>query len=136
MTVRPRLLLAAVIALASGLAFISQVHADRATRQVAAWYQRYLDRYPDEDGLRAWADKLRGGRDPIEVEASIISSDEYWRRSDYDPARFVDRMFRDTTGRPPSERDFRSWVDRVRDGDRQQVAVDLLRSLHGDRPWH
>jgi hypothetical protein len=133
---KTHLALAATMALAISLSAVSPVRADRATRTVAAWYQRYLDRYPDPDGLRDWADKLRRGWDPLDVEAGILSSDEYWQRSGSNPAGWVDRLFRDTTGRPPSVRDFRFWTDRARRGDRKRVAMEFLRQLKGDRPWN
>jgi hypothetical protein len=136
MNARPRFLLAMALSLAAGLAASTPVRADSASRQVAAWYQRYLDRYPDRAGLEDWADKLRRGRDPIDVEAGILSSDEYWARAGSNPGGWVDRLFRDTTGRPPSVRDFRFWADRARLGDRKRVAKDFLRGLHGDRPWN
>jgi hypothetical protein len=103
---------------------------------VASWYQRYLDRYPDPDGLRSWADHLRRGGDPLDVEAGILSSDEYWERAGSNPSGWVDRMFRDTTGRPPSLRDFRYWSERARRGDRQRIAREFLRGLSGERPWN
>jgi hypothetical protein len=133
---QPRILPVALLALVASFAVTPSARADRATRQVAAWYQRYLDRYPDQAGLNDWADKLRRGRDPIDVEAEILASDEYWRRGGSNPAGFVDRLFRDTTGRPPDVRGFRYWADRTRFGDRKQIAVDFLRGLHGDRPWN
>jgi hypothetical protein len=131
-----RLLLPVVLTAVAGLAMPTPARADRAARQIIAWYQRYLDRYPDEAGLSDWTEKLRGGRDPLDVEAEILSSDEYWRRAGSDPMGWVDRLFRDTTGRPPSPRDFRFWADRVRFADRKQIAVDFLRELNGDRPWN
>jgi hypothetical protein len=137
MKTRPRLLLAAALALAAGLAVTAPARADRASRLVASLYQRYLDRYPDPSGMRDWSDKLRSGMDPVDVEAAILSSDEYWRRAGSTPTGWVDRLFRDTTGRPPAGREFRYWVDRASDnGDLQRAARDFLIQLHGDRPWY
>jgi len=136
MNTRTKLIAALVLTLGSGLAVAPPARADRAERQVVAWYQRYLDRYPDENGIRDWTEKLRRGRDPLDVEAEILASDEYWERAGSNPAGWVDRLFRDTTGRPPSRQEFRFWADRVRLGDRKQIAVDYLRQLHGDRPWN
>ncbi len=137
MNVRPRLLLAATLALTAGLAFAPAARADRASRMVADWYQRYLNRYPDPSGMQAWVDKLRGGWDPLDVEAGILSSDEYWRNAGGTPEGWVDRLFRDTTGRPPAGRDVGYWADQVRrSGDLQGVARAFLQSLHGDRPWY
>jgi hypothetical protein len=136
MHTQTRLVLISALALASWLCGGTQARADRASRMVASWYERYLDRYPDPDGLRDWADKLRRGWDPLEVEAGILSSDEYWQRAGSNPAGWVDRLFRDATGRPASVRDFRFWTDRARRADRKRVALEFLRQLNGDRPWY
>ena len=135
MNAQSRLLLTVAFTLVAGLAMPAPARADWATRQVIAWYQRYLDRFPDRGGLRDWSDQLRRGRDPIVVEAGILASDEYWRRAGRNPIGWVDRLFRDTTGRPPPPRDHRFWADRLRFGDRQRVAEEFLRGLYGDRPW-
>jgi hypothetical protein len=132
----PRFLVVGILALVATAAISSPARADRAARQVVAWYERYLDRYPNDAGARDWVEKLRRGRDPLDVEASILSSDEYWRRAGSNPAGFVDRLFRDTAGRPPGPGEFRYWVGRARSGDRKQIAVDFLKQLYGDRPWN
>jgi hypothetical protein len=132
---KPQLLLGFVLIIIAGLAFVPTARADRATRQVAAWYQRNLDRYPDP-GAREWVDRLRPGQDPLTVEASILASDEYWYRAGGNTGGWIDLLFRDTVGRPPSERDYRFWSDRARFGDRNKIAYELLRQLQGDRPWN
>jgi hypothetical protein len=136
MHAQSRLLLAVVLTFVTGLAIPAPARADRAARMVTAWYQRYLDRFPNDAGARDWVDQLRRGRDPLLVEAGILSSDEYWRRAGSNPIGWVDRLFRDTTGRPPSPWELRFWTDRARFADRERIAVEFLLKLHGDRPWN
>src|SRR5262245_24401826 len=46
---------------------------------VESWYQLYLRRPADPAGLRDFVDRMRRGAGPIEVQAALLGSDEYFR---------------------------------------------------------
>lgn len=111
--------------------------ADEAGRLVTSWYQRYLNRWPDRDGFQLYTNMLRRGWDPLDIEASILSSDENWKQSGSTLPGYVDTMFREAAGRRPAgPREFNFWLNRLRFEDRKRVTVDFLRDLRGERPWY
>src|SRR5262249_38869136 len=53
--------------------------ANRAERTVEEWYQNYLGRAPDADGLKCWSTMLRRGATPNYVLGGILGSPEYYQ---------------------------------------------------------
>ena len=52
-----------------------------------------------------WQNDLSRGRPLDEIEASILSSSEYYDRQNGDDNRFIDQIFRDLKGAAPSAQD-------------------------------
>src|SRR5262245_8235559 len=76
---------------------------------VRAWYRQYLGRDPDPSGLQSWVAALLQGNQPEAVLATILGSEEYLLRSGGTPEGFVQNLFKDLTGRRPSQAEFDYW---------------------------
>lgn len=96
-----------------------------ASRTVADWYQRYLGRQADPYA-GGWVDALRRGQDPNQVLSGLLGSDEYYDRAGGRPADFVRQLHEDLTGREPSQRELRHWVQQMRFQARSDVAYAIL----------
>jgi hypothetical protein len=96
---------------------------------VQCWYQQYLHRSADRSGLQGWVNMLRRGASHEEVQAAIISSDEYYRVHGGSPVGFVNGLYDDVLRRRPRGNDLNYWLDKLRQhgGNRQRVAADFLR---------
>ncbi|HWJ63743.1 MAG TPA: DUF4214 domain-containing protein [Acidimicrobiales bacterium] len=58
------------------------VYSDEAVRPiVAAAYSNYLNRTPDPSGWTYWTKKIQGGLREERVEAMVLGSNEFWRRT-------------------------------------------------------
>jgi hypothetical protein len=121
-----RFLLAAAFFAASTLFFPTPVQAQSPEQIVIGWYQRFLDRVPDDAGLRSWAGGLRRGDSPSDLLAQILASDEYYKRAGSTPEGFVAKLFADIAGRKADPKEFAELVNvTLREG-RTQAARRLL----------
>ncbi len=98
---------------------------DRSEDLVRSWYQKYLHREPDPQWA-VWVDAVRNGQEPNAVLASILGSQEYYDKAGGTPERFVQTLYRDVTGRPPTRGEMEYWVRRANDRDRTDVAYGVL----------
>lgn len=58
------------------------VYSDTAVRPIVeAAYVNYLNRAPDPSGWTYWTKKIQGGMREEGVEARVLGSDEFWRRT-------------------------------------------------------
>jgi hypothetical protein len=73
-----------------------------------------------------WVDFLRQGQPPEKVLSYILGSQEYFDRAGDNPEEFVQRLFRDVTGRRPTEREFDYWMRQMRHRSRADVAYAFL----------
>jgi hypothetical protein len=121
----PRQELAAVVCVVMIAALAQAQSQDRATALVTDWYNRYLGRYPDL-GAAGWVEELRRGRSPQQVLSAILGSDEYYTRAGRTPEGFLQLLFQDVVGRPPSRREFDALLRRAWAGRRNDVAYSLL----------
>ena len=96
------------------------------TELVDIWYRRYLGRSA-ELGAQGWVTALDAGQSPEAVLASILSSDEYWRRSGENGPDYVRTLFQSITGRRPTPQEVAYWLHHLRRRDRRDVAYDLLK---------
>jgi len=96
-----------------------------ATQLVSSWYQRFLGRQPDQ-WSSTWIDQIRNGQSPDAVLASILSSQEYYNRGGGTPQGFIQRLFLDLTGQPPTPGQMNHWTNRLFSSDRTDVAHALL----------
>ena len=102
---------------------------DPIATQIDSWYLRYLHRYADPTGLKAWGDMLRQGSSALEVQAGILGSEEYYRNHANDPGQFITGLYNDVLGRNPSHTQVGAWLDewdRV-GGNRELLAREFLR---------
>lgn len=104
---------------------------DHAAAQVRSWYHRFLDRNVDWSGYHHWTERLRRGESPCDVLGYILGSYEYYTRAGYSPEGFVNQLFLDLAGRPPTPEEFRRYVRRAERRERSQVARELLHRFPG-----
>lgn len=119
--------LTAAALLVLGLAGVNaNAHACPHTALVQSWYQRYLHRQPDPQGLHTWVSALRQGESPLAVQASILASDEYFCRYGHTNAGFVTGLYTDVLGRAPCAQELADWSHRVRRlGCRKRTAQEF-----------
>jgi hypothetical protein len=100
---------------------------------VQSWYHCYLGRVADPSGFQAWVQALRCGTPPVEVQASILASEEYYCRYGHTPQGFVTGLYQDVLGRGACAQEVQAWVGRlVPCGDRQRLARDFLCAAHSE----
>jgi hypothetical protein len=95
------------------------------------WYRRYLNRPPDSAEVNQWVQKLEQGWSMLDVQAGILGSEEFFRRHDRDPARFITALYTEVAGMPPRPDDVRYWLSWLQqaNGDRQAVARRSIAAL-------
>lgn len=100
----------------------------RHTQLVASFYHDYLGRAPDACGLNGWVVQLRHGMSPLEVEACILGSEEYYCRHGHCPRRFVTALYYEVLGRRPCREEVESLAASLhRCGCRKTLAYEVLR---------
>jgi hypothetical protein len=102
-------------------------------RQIADLYVQYLRRPARPDEIQYWVQQAARPGGLRNVTLGILASDEYFDRNRNNPNIFVRSLFRDVTGRRPSDAEVQSWVDRFFRqfrGDRTRFVREFLRS-HG-----
>lgn len=93
---------------------------------IDSWYHRYLRRHADPAGLHDHSRALRRGTPADVVEASILSSEEYYHRNGCTPEGFVAALYRDVLGRRASGYEFNRMVNRVLAHGRSAVVFQVL----------
>jgi hypothetical protein len=122
----------ATLATAAVLSLVLGVLPARAggchnTELVSGWYQQYLHRLPDECGLRGWVGQLYKGASPLEVEAHILASDEYYHIHGCSPEGYVTGLYVDVLGRKPGYEELCGWTKNLsRCGCRFKLAREFL----------
>jgi hypothetical protein len=92
---------------------------------VNSWYERFLHREADV-GSQAWVQYLRSGQSPESVLSGILASNEYYIVSGGRPASYIQRLYSELVGRPPSPAEFGYWMRQLRFSNRHEVAYKLL----------
>jgi hypothetical protein len=77
------------------------------------WYARYLGRAPEPAALEFWGAKLAESKHPVDVEASILASAEYYERHGRNPASFVRGLYRDVVGTEATPEQVDFWLSKV-----------------------
>jgi len=95
------------------------------------WVRHYLNRSATSRDLTVIMSQLRAGRTHEEVQANIIASDEYFRRSGNSMTNFVRRAIIDVTGRNPSAAEVGMTLSRAFAKGRYRFALELLISDRG-----
>jgi hypothetical protein len=95
--------------------------------QVRMWYRDYLGREPGPE-LSAWVELLRGGMSPLDLQATILGSDEFFNQKGRDPQTFVLETLQAVTWQAPSNSEIQRWTDRLTQlrGDRLALVREIL----------
>jgi hypothetical protein len=95
--------------------------------QVRMWYRDYLGREPGPE-LTAWVELLRGGMSPLDLQATILGSDEFFNSKGRDPQTFVLETLQAVTWQAPTNTEIRRWTDRLTQlrGDRFALVREIL----------
>lgn len=103
--------------------------------QVRMWYRDYLGREPGPE-LTAWVELLRGGMSPVDVQATILGSDEFFNQKGRDPQTFVLETLQAITWQAPTATDMRRWTDRLTQlrGDRFALVREMLMTNTASQP--
>jgi hypothetical protein len=100
---------------------------NREEDQIRNWYRDYLGREVGPE-LKAWVELLRGGMSPLDVQATILGSDEFYNEKGRNAQTFIVETLQSITWEEPSAADVRRWTDRLRSlrGDRFVLAREIL----------
>lgn len=113
------------------------VQPQRSTEaeQVRMWYRDYLGREPGPE-LTAWVELLRGGMSPLDLQATILGSDEFFNAKGRDPQTFVLETLQAVTWQQPTTNDLRRWTDRLTQlrGDRFALVREILMTNNISQP--
>jgi hypothetical protein len=102
---------------------------------IDSWYRRYLRRPADSGGLSARLALLRRGADPLDMEASILGSDEYWELNGSTLAGFVRGLYGDLLRRDARDYEIRIWARSyaANRGNRSAVAREFIQASENER---
>ena len=100
---------------------------------VAGYYQKYLGRAADSQGLAFWVGMLQAGQTDEQVLAGIVGSDEYLnlhRSNNPDPnLAFLQAAYPDLLGRPLDDAGKNYWLALLQQGaTRVDVALSIVQS--------
>jgi hypothetical protein len=103
--------------------------------QITQWYQQYLGRPASPREISAWESDLKSGGSLQKVQASLLSSSEFYDQQNDNPERFVNEVYTTVEGTPPSpelSQSLRSDLEK-KPSSRQQLVLDLLKK-HESKP--
>ena len=99
---------------------------------VDSWYRAYLGRSALNDpGSAGWINLLSRGSPPASVLAGILASREYFIRVGGTMPAFINAVYRDVVGRPPTPGELRFWQRRAFTQSRQEIANEILAQSPG-----
>ena len=101
-------------------------HPEHPDRPVQLWHERFFHCAPPGAWLGRRVDELKRGIAPEIAVAEILASPEYWVRCGGKLETFVQTMFLDVVGRPPSPQEYDFWLRRFYHEDRGRVTQDLI----------
>ena len=103
--------------------------------QITQWYQQYLGRPASPREISVWESDLKSGGSLQKVQASLLSSSEFYDQQNDNPERFVNEVYTTVEGTPPSpelSQSLRSDLEK-KPSSRQQLVLDLLKK-HESKP--
>jgi hypothetical protein len=104
-----------------------QFQSDQAAENlVEGWFQHFFGRAGGV-GSSYWIDQVRQGQPPDGILAQMLASQEYYDKGGRTPQGFVEKLYYDLTGRPPSPQELNYWANRLVQSNRQEVAQALIR---------
>lgn len=97
--------------------------------QVAQWYLQYLGRPASPREMSVWESELKSGGSLQKVQASLLSSSEFYDQQSENPERFVTEVHKAVEGVPPSPETSQSLRNDLekKPSSRQQLILDLLK---------
>ncbi len=95
------------------------------TSLVAGWYKHFLNREPDASAAR-WVEALQNGQQPESVLAQLLASPEYYAKGGNTREGFVQTIYRDVIGRPPTRGELDFWLPRLAYTSRGDMAYALI----------
>jgi hypothetical protein len=103
---------------------------------VRGWYRDYLGSDATPELLQAWVTSLQGGMSPVDVQASILGSNEFFLQQGRDPQTFVLETLQSVTWSEPTVSDLRRWTDRLNQlqGDRYRLAREIIQHYVEPQP--
>ncbi len=97
---------------------------------VSQCYQHYLGRNPDPEGLVFWVTQMQQGLTQQRLEASFLSSPEYWTSHGGTSTAWVQALYHDLLERAPDEAGLNAWLAQMNAGTpAYEVALGLAASL-------
>lgn len=95
------------------------------TSLVQGWYRHFLNREPDAGAAR-WVNALQQGQPPESVLSQILGSREYYAKGGYTREGFINTIYRDVIGRPPTAGEMNFWLPRLAYTTRGDMAYALV----------
>jgi hypothetical protein len=96
---------------------------ERRRRTVRHYYQRFLDRVPNSEGLAFWTEYLANGKSHEDLIAAMLSSDENLDRLENKNENFVRHLFTQLYHRKPNAVEVSSWMGLLSSGSASHHCV-------------
>ena len=94
---------------------------------VDSWYRAYLGRTALRDPASAgWVNLLEQGHSPASVLSRILGSAEYFNRVGGTLPAYIQALYRQVVGRPPTPAEFNFWLRRAYSRSRRAIAYGIL----------
>lgn len=97
--------------------------------QIAQWYLQYLGRAASPREISAWESDLKSGGSLQKVQASLLSSSEFYDQQSESPERFANEIHKAIEGTSPSPETNEAMRNELekKPSSRQKLIMDLLR---------
>lgn len=95
-------------------------------RMARQWMRLYLNRQPTAREVLLISAQLRSGNTHEEVQANIISSQEYYRKGNYNMSNFIRHLYLDVLGRHATPAEVGMLIGRATAFGRYRFALEFL----------
>jgi len=102
-----------------------------SSKLVNDWVLIYLGRKPTEKEHALLMQRLRTGTNPITVQSSILSSDEYFKKNGSNTQGFINGLFKDILGRKATPAEILQLSAKANGAGRARFAADFLAAAQG-----
>ena len=104
---------------------------NNAKAQLSDWVQTYLGRKATEKEIATMMTRLRSGTNPSLVQASILSSDEYYKKHGSDNRSFVAALFTDVLNQKVNVVDKTQLSAKITTLGREKFVIEFLKTAQG-----
>jgi hypothetical protein len=96
---------------------------------LTSWYQLYLDRAPDEPGMKDFLNQMQQGASPEAIQAAMMGSEEYFKLHGSRKRAWVAGLYADVLDRSPAPEEINGWLQTLErlGGARDRTAEEFLR---------